>query len=211
MESKKEFRRDIAVLKLQRSIPKLISQARKIVMAMTGNSNFTATFPANIPSLNVINADINALETAQTITATKSLGTIEARDVKLEILTKDLRALLSYVQSVADNNLPNAATIIKSAGMDVKGFSGYNKQNFEVTHGKVSGSIILNAKCIDKRSSYEWQISSDGITWNNLPTTLQSKTSVSNLTLGETYYFRTNHITKDGEGNWSQILSIIVI
>lgn len=211
METRKEYRREIAVLKLQYQIPKLISQARKIVLAMTGNPNFPATFPANIPSLAVINNEINALDSAMIIAKTKSLGSIEVRETKKEALLKDLRALLSYVQIIADNNLSNAALIIKSAGMDIKGFTGINKQHFEVKHGRLSGMVNLIAKCVSRRASYQWQISSDGIKWTNLPYTLQSRCSVLDLNLGEKYYFRFNSITKDGEGNWSQIASIIVI
>lgn len=211
MENRKDIRREVAVLKLEQSVPKLISRARKIVSAMTGNSYFSGTFPANIPTLAVVAADTNALEAAEITAASKSLGSIEARDAKMEILLKDLRALLAYVQLIADNNLPNAATIIKSAGMEIKEFPGYSKDSFEVSHGPVSGSVLLTAKSVDKRSSYEWQISTDGNAWTNLPSTLQCKTTVSNLTLGETYYFRSNHINKNGEGNWSHKLSIIVI
>ena len=68
----------------------------------------------------------------------------------------------------------------------------------------------LVAKPAGHRASYEWQVSTDQKTWTLLPVTLQSKTLVSALTAGTLYYFRVRPVTKTGEGNWSQVVSLLV-
>jgi hypothetical protein len=47
-------------------------------------------------------------------------------------------------------------------------------------------------------------------TWTNAPSTLQAKTDVVALTPVTTYFFRVRPVTKDGEGNWSQVVSLVV-
>ena len=48
-------------------------------------------------------------------------------------------------------------------------------------------------------------------TWTSLPQTLKAKTGVSGLTSGTTYYFRSQALTpKGGEGDWGQIVALLV-
>ncbi len=54
-------------------------------------------------------------------------------------------------------------------------------------------------------------MSVDQLSWTDLPDTIKSNTKVSGLTPGQTYYFKQRAITKAGEGNWSQIVLIMVI
>jgi hypothetical protein len=42
----------------------------------------------------------------------------------------------------------------------------------------------------------------------SLPETIQSKAGITGLTAGAPYYFRVQSVTKDGLGNWSQIVSL---
>ena len=58
--------------------------------------------------------------------------------------------------------------------------------------------------------AYEWQQSTDGKRWTNLPMTLEAKTGVSGLTPGSTYYFRVQSFVKTGAENWSQVVSLLV-
>ncbi len=211
MANKKVIRREVAVLNIPHQISKLISLVKGIVLAMTGNANFPTPYPANVPALATVTADINALDSTESVALTKVIGSVETRDAKKEILLKDLHALLAYVQGIADNNPANAVAIIKSAGMDVKQPVSRTKSDFDVSYGDVSGSALLVAKVAAKRASYEWQMSADGKTWNNLPVTLICKTTVTGLVPGTTYYFRFKAVTTDGEGDWSQFVSIVAI
>ena len=72
------------------------------------------------------------------------------------------------------------------------------------------GELKLIAKSAGARVSYQWQQSADGFAWRDLPVTLQAKTTVNGLTPAERLYFRVRPILKDGAGNWSPTVSIIV-
>ena len=120
--------------------------------------------------------------------------------------------LLNYVQNLADNaaDEDDAKTIIISSGFDLKSKGSRVKPDFEVRNGAVSGTIELITKSLGVRTAYEWQMSTDQAIWTNLPTTLQAKTTKSGLTKGSTVYFKQRSVTKDGEGNWSHIIAILV-
>jgi hypothetical protein len=211
MGNKKVIRREIAVLNLPKQVPKLSSKAKGVVQAMTGNSNIPATFPTNVPTLATVTSDITALDNAESLALTKVIGSVEARNIKKEVVIKDMHIYQAFVQNIADNSPANALQIIKSAGMDVKQSIAHSISDFSVSYGDVSGTVLLLAKAVAKRASYEWQMGTDGKTWVNLPHTLSCKTSVTGLTPGTTYYFRFNAVTKDGEGTWSQVSSIVAI
>ena len=62
-----------------------------------------------------------------------------------------------------------------------------------------------------RRASYEWQWSGDGgKTWTNVPATLQAKTTVLGLPSGTVLQFRVRAVTRTGEGDWSQVVSVLV-
>ena len=114
------------------------------------------------------------------------------------------------MQQVADANVSTAESIIQSAGMNVKKVTLHTKGDIAAQHGTVSGSAHLIAKAAASRASYEWQYSTDQKTFTNAPSTLQAKTDVAGLTMGTTYFFRVRPVTKTGEGNWSQVVSLLV-
>lgn len=204
-------RRIKAVMNSPRGIPQFIAKAKNIVMMMMNNPNFPPPFPSDTPSLNTVSADILALEDAESLALTKAKGTADARDVKKETVMRHLRALMRYVQGVADNDIENAEAIIFSAGFDVKRFTLPVKPALAALNGKVSGTILLRAKATARRASYEWQMSADKINWTLLPVTLSAKTEVNGLARGAAVYFRFRAVTKNGEASWSQVVSVIVV
>jgi hypothetical protein len=73
-------------------------------------------------------------------------------------------------------------------------------------------SPTLVAPAAGDRASYEWQYSADGgKTWTRLATTLQARTVVAGLTALTTVVVRYRAISKQGEGEWSQSLSVVVM
>jgi hypothetical protein len=82
---------------------------------------------------------------------------------------------------------------------------------FTAEQGEVSGSAKLLAASAGARTSYEWEYSADGgKTWVTAPVTIQASTTVPGLTPGSTVQFRYRPVTKAGEGNWSQTVSLVV-
>ena len=85
-------------------------------------------------------------------------------------------------------------------------------RRFTVKDGRVSGSLELIAPKGGNRAGYEWAYSTDGKrTWVSLPFTVKASTIVYGLEPGATVYFRYRPVTKNGVGDWSDPVSIIVV
>jgi hypothetical protein len=55
------------------------------------------------------------------------------------------------------------------------------------------------------------QSTTDQKTWVNAPVTLEAKTDITGLTPNTTYYFRFRGVTRAGEGDYSQVVSLVVL
>jgi leucyl-tRNA synthetase len=199
--------RTIAVLGLPQHVPDLIKKAQAIVEAMTNNP----LFPNPTPSLATVSAAIAKLDTAETATKTRTKGTVEERNAARAEAISALHELLAYVQQVSDANRAQAETIITSAAMSLKKPTTRSKQDFEAKPGANSGWVHLVARAPSHRASYVWQWSSDGgKTWQTAPMTLQSKTTILGLPVAVVCQFRFRAVTKAGEGDWSQVVTLLV-
>ena len=207
MSTPKGINRAIVTLKLPKKVPDLIKFAQAMVTAMTGNANFPTPEPALAP----ITSATNDLATAETATQARTHGAAATRNAKLATLVQLLEQLKAYIQKCADANPENGAAVIQSAGVSVKKAAVRAPRTFEAKPGAVSGSVKLVAKSAAHRASYEWQYSTDGgKTWQSAPVTLQAKTTISGLAPGATVTFRYRGVTKTGEGDWSQLVTLIV-
>jgi hypothetical protein len=199
--------RVIAVLNLPHPVPALIKAGQAIVSAMSGN----ALLPNPNPSLATVTTEIDGLNSAETDTKTRAKGTVEVRNEKRATVVTSLHQLKGFVQQVSDANPAQAEAIITSAGMSVKKAAVRNKTDFAARPGPTSGTVHLIAKAATHRASYEWQWSADGgKTWQQAPSTLQSRTTLLALPLSVTCQFRFRPVTKTGEGDWSQVISLLV-
>jgi hypothetical protein len=199
--------RSIAVLKLPRPIAIVISIVRAIVIAMTGNP----AFPAPVPTLAALSAALADLETAHAAALTRVKGAAATLRQKRAALLVLLEQLRGYVQSVADAAPDRSAPLIQSAGMNVRKVTLGAKRVFAVKQAVASGALTILAASAGPRSSYEWEMSSDGgKTWQLLPPTVQAKTGVTGLQPGATYAFRYRSVTKAGAADWSQPIAIVV-
>ena len=199
--------RSIVTLKLPRQVPVLISLAKAIVQAFTGN----ASLPTPDPTLAVVTAAITDLENAQIASQSRTKGTVATRDQKRAVLVALLLRLKVYLQKMADTDREHAPAIIQSAGMGVKRVTARRARTFGTKQGKVSGSVELETARAGKYAFYEWEVSADGgKTWQLASSTTQSRTAVTGLQPGSTYSFRSRPVTKTGPGDWTQPVSWIV-
>jgi hypothetical protein len=199
--------RSIVTLKLPRQVPVLISLAKAIVQAFTGN----ASVPTPDPTLAIVSAAIADLETAQTGAQSRAKGTIATRNQKRLVLEALILRLKVYVQKQADADREHAPAIIQSVGMGVKRVTSRKKRAFGAKQGAVSGSVALETARVGYRACYEWEVSTDaGKTWQLASSTTQTKTTVTGLQPGATYSFRSRPVTKTGPGDWTQPVSWIV-
>jgi hypothetical protein len=207
MTTTKTDHRSIVVLKLPTRVQALVTYGQNIVTCMTGNPSF----PTPVPPLATVTAAITDLQTAETATLARTKGAVLTRNEKRTALVALLQQLKGTIQTTADANLENGASIIASAGVDVRKTVVHAPRVFGAKPGAVTGTAKLYAASAGHRASYEWEYSTDGgKTWVTAPVTLQAKTTVAGLTAGTTVAFRYRPVTKTGEGNWTQPVSLIV-
>lgn len=207
MTTIKTDHRSIAVLKLPTKIQALITYAHGIATALTNNPSF----PTLTPTLATLSAAIADLQTAETAAPARAKGAVVTRNEKKTALIQLLQQLRGVIQTAADANVENGASIITSAGVAVRKVAVRAPRTFSAKPGAISGTAKLVAVSAGNRSGYEWEYSSDGgKTWVTAPSTLQAKTTVTGLTTGTTVQFRYRPVTKAGEGNWTQPVSLLV-
>ena len=101
--------------------------------------------------------------------------------------------------------------IIASVGMSVRKSPARLKAPFSAKPGPVSGSVVLAAKAVALRASYEWEWSGDGgHTWTPVLPTLSAKSTVTGLPVATTCQFRFRSVTKDGVSDWSQVILLVI-
>jgi hypothetical protein len=199
--------RSLVSLHLPTVVAALIAFAQTVVKAMTGNPLFLAPSP----TLAVLTQAIVDLQNAQTAALARTKGAVITRDEKRIALVVLLQQLKGYVQTTADANVENGASIIASAGLAVRKVLTRAPRVFAAKPGKISGTASLVAASAAQRSAYEWEYSTDGgKTWVITPATLQAKSTIVGLTPGATVVFRYRAVTKAGEGDWSQSVSLII-
>jgi len=204
---KTTIHRSLVSLKLPLVVALLISIAKAIVQALTGN----ASFPSPVPTLAEITTAIHDLEIAETAAISRVRGAVTARNDKRVALVALLSELKAYVQKVADANQENGAALIQSAGMNVRKTAVRKPRVFAVTQGSVSGVVKVVVPSAGARAAYDWEWSIDGgKTWQLAPSTLQAKTAMSGLVPGSTVSFRYRVVTKKGESDWSEPTSFLV-
>ncbi len=203
----KPTNRATVALNLPRAAPALLVYASGVMKRMDGNPAFATP----TPPLNELAAAISDLQAAETAALARTKGAAVARDEKRKSLVAILQEVRTYVQKVADADATNAASIIESAGVAVRKVATRRARAFTAQHGEISGVAKVLAASAGHRSAYDWQYSADGgKTWVTAPSTLQAKTTVSGLTPGATVQFRYRAVTKAGEGDWSQPVSLLI-
>jgi hypothetical protein len=125
----------LVALNLPRRIPDLIAYAKSIVTAMTGN----ASFPNPNPALATLEADVDALDTAEASVLTRTKGAAATRNVKLATVRSDLDLERAYVQQVANTNPATAESVIHSSGMAVKKITLRSKPDLAAVAGPSQG------------------------------------------------------------------------
>ena len=75
---------------------------------------------------------------------------------------------------------------------------------------RASGAVILVARAIARKASYEWQCSTDRKGWVRAEPTFECKTELFGLTGGARHYVRFRAGALASPGKWSQAVSFIV-
>ncbi len=203
----KTTHRALVALILPKVTAALILYAINIVKRMTAN----AYFPSPVPLLATITAAIADLQAAEAAALSRIKGAVSVRNEKRKALVMLLQQLRGYIQSIADADEANGPAIIESAGVALRKKATRPARVFAAKPGRTSGVATVLASSAGPRASYEWQYSADGgKTWVTAPATLQSKTSIAGLAPGATVQFKYRPVTRLGEGDWSQPVSLLI-
>lgn len=200
-------RRILVTRNIPKHVPDVINYGRNVLQSMRSNPTL---FGSASPSLDKMDQHLDELEAAETAAKSRTKGTIEKRNVCLAKVHADLDYSKSNVQQVADANPDQAEAIIQSSGMSVRKPGIRVKSDFTVRQAEVSGSVKISVRATRGKAAYEWQMSTDQKSWTALPVTVHATTAVQNLTPATTYFFRYRVVTAAGEGEWSQIVSLLV-
>jgi hypothetical protein len=184
-----------------------IVYAGHIVQQMTGNAHF----PSPPVALATVTSHVQAYEAAATKAKAHAPGDAHAAGLLYKQVLTDLHLLGGYAQTVADQ-APDAATsssIIASAGFGTHQH-GVHMVPAIAGHMGPGGVVLLRAHAVAKKAAYEWEMSTDGKTWTNLPATTVAHTSVPGLTMGQTYWFRVRGNVSGATGSWTDAVAVIV-
>jgi hypothetical protein len=164
----------------------------------------TVLLPTPSPALPLLQTDIDALASKESLVKGKAPGAVIDRDAALKVLRIDLNNECAYVELVANADPANAAKIADAAGMSLHKPRARTKAPLAAKAGTTSGVVQLIALHAAGAKANEWQYSTDGgKTWLDLPSTTKATTTVTNLPPGTTVQFRQRAVTKSGVSDWS--------
>jgi hypothetical protein len=197
------------VLKMPKKIGDFIIGAQKIHDTMAANA---ATLKAPSPSLAVLQTDIDTLITKQALAKTRTAGAVAERDAAKKVVNNDLNGERGYVETLANADPMNAATIAGDAGMTVRKPAARNKPLLAAKQGTTTGQVHVVAKATKGAKVNGWQYSVDGgKTWIDAPETSKASTTLQGLAPTVHVMFRQRVFTKAiGWSNWSEPVSLIV-
>lgn len=189
------------------SIPHLIELSRTIVAKMATNealfANPDVAYAAVVSAINTLEIKYNATRGGS------KQQTVEMHQAH-EVLLGMLRTLALYVDRIAHGN----EAIILSTGFDTtKQPKPIERGDFSVENTDNEGEIILKRKSFKGAAAWVWQQCIDPLNeqkWEQIAITTQGTLTLNKLPLCTRYWFRSAAITKDGQTDWSEQLSIIV-
>jgi hypothetical protein len=198
----------VVVLKAPKRNKEFITYARAIYGSLLDNPNF----PSPNPPLSTVAVNIAAFEDAETKAATRAKGAASLRDAKKKRVKDDLFQLRAYVQGVVNTSPTpaDAIALIESAFMSVKKVTKRPLPELSVKNTDVSGKVKIAAKAVGRPALYTFEYSTDQSNWIALPNVMKSRTEASGLTSACVHYFRFRTFTRDGQQDYSQVVSLVV-
>ncbi len=182
-----------------------VTRAEVILAAMQASGNFPANLmPVTYAMLAVLIANLhNSILTA----ASGAAGSADQMHEQERLLVSAFNFVRAFVEETAN---ANPAAIIQSASMTVY-TSGGNTAVTEQTLTAMGNGVIQ--VCVPRHigeAAFEYQYSTDGITWIEFVSSKLATVELTNQTPGVTLYFKFAPISK-AKGPFSQAKSIMVV
>lgn len=200
------------VIKFPADIPRILLKSRCICDHMTGNLLFPdaqemlAGFKRHIED--AFAKEAKMLKRGKSIT--------QKRNTAVCLVITETIALRLKVQAVVNENKSEAQSIANSAGMDIKKFTPRGKQKWGAYYTGMSGEIELQGVFVPERSAYQWQATTtpdNDASWKEMEidVTIKSTTIIKGLTPATVVYFRYRIIVSASPGEWSDVISMMII
>jgi hypothetical protein len=162
-------------------------------------------------------AQVTVVDKAETVAATRAKGAAAARDVERGTLFGMLETGCLYIQGIADTRptYAEAVKVILAGGLTVSTTPQHSKPllKAELLLPSAIVQLIANASLLvgntRQRPTFNWCVSSDGKTYNNLPSTPHANTEVPNLGPG-TYNFKVSVTLGKTVGAWSDPVPLVI-
>jgi hypothetical protein len=187
-----------------------------------GMAGDTATYAAPNPPLPAFLTLIQNADAAQLAVRNRTVGAAATRNSECALLFTAMESELVFIQGLADANPGRGTAIIQNAGLFVGGFPNNPKALLTLRNGKQSGSIVCEAnvgllvaaagpiKPYQQRF-FNWESTVDGSkTFQAAPSTPTGKTTISGFTPLTTVGVRVSMTNRTGQGDWSQVITILV-
>ncbi len=186
----------------------LLVLAKAVHDAMVQNPNF----PDPSPTMAGFAQHIADYEAAEVAAAGRGKGAATWRNAKRKKVREDLNHLRDYVQLIAEQQATpvDAAAVITSAFMKIRPVGRYDKPELAAKNVGLSGTVRLDARAVGHSATYYWAYSVDQVTWVPVKDTMKASTVITGLTSAKVYYFRFRAMTRKGDRDWSQVVSLLV-
>jgi hypothetical protein len=189
-----------------RRIADKIAYAKLVAKSMRNNEYF----PDPIPALDDLDSHIAVADAAHVAAETRTAGTAAALRAALSALQGNLAALQLIVEHAANAHPTDGHAIITTSGMSEKDNHGPGRADFAVRLGRTSGKVILIARSVGRKATYDWQYTIDEKDWTSVEQTHDAETTISGLAAATRYSFRFRARGAAGLGEWSQVVSVLV-
>jgi hypothetical protein len=198
------------VIKVALNRPRSIGQFMTFASFIASRMKDNPFFPSPTVPIVKLLANIAALEKAQARMLV-ARNVTAARDALWGAVLANLTALVSYVQTVANQHGVDAEAIVASSGMSVKQSAGPKRPPFKVKQLRRTGCVSLEVRHPGRNAMFYFQLSTDGETWIDAAEELKATVTLSGLTPGVLYWFRYRVKTNKGLGDWSDPITLLVV
>ena len=198
---------------------KMLACAHRMHDGMAGD---TATYTAPNPALPAFLTLIQNAEVAQLAVRSRTVGAAATRDAQCALLFTGMESELSFIQGLADASPGRGIAIIQNVGLRVRGFRNHPKAPLTLRNGALSGTVVCDANVgllvaaagplkPHQQRFFNWEYTLDGgKTFQTAPSTPKGKTMISGLTPLTTVGVRVSMTNGVGQGDWSQVVTILV-
>lgn len=202
------------------SSSRFLAQAQRIVTALTANPAFPEPWPASVPTLAKLAADLASYEACLAAASAGDRNRIADRQAARQVLQGDLTLIAPYLQTMCQGD----RVILGSTGFPLRRLTARSAvalappapDNVVASRGTLSGTLSLSCRRIPGAGSYEVQVATADPTvegnWSNAGTFKNCRSMiVAGLIPGKICSVRVRAIGSAGPGAWCAPSSLMVV